>query len=81
VFFGTYASTLKFIGSHTGHQKAPEFFPILVAGSVGGVVQLSVAVPIEVIKVVLQSQIPHQAPGQSSVTGLYLLSLYLFMCV
>jgi len=48
---------------------------------VGGVVQLSVAVPIEVIKVVLQSQIPHQAPGQSSVTGLYLLSLYLLMCV
>ncbi|XP_052766990.1 solute carrier family 25 member 45-like isoform X2 [Mya arenaria] len=69
VFFGTYASTLKVLGSHTGHSKAPEFLPILVAGSVGGVAQLSVSVPIEVIKVVLQSQIPHP-DKQHKVSGI-----------
>ncbi|WAR19111.1 S2545-like protein, partial [Mya arenaria] len=82
VFFGTYASTLKVLGSHTGHSKAPEFLPILVAGSVGGVAQLSVSVPIEVIKVVLQSQIPHpDKQHKVSVTKHLLLALAIFQTV
>lgn len=43
----------------TSEHSAPEFLPICVAGSVGGLAQLGVSVPVEVMKVVLQSQIPH----------------------
>lgn len=59
MFFGTYASTLKLLGSSAVPGSEPNLVHILVAGSVGGVTQLSVAVPVEVMKVVLQSQIPH----------------------
>lgn len=51
-----------------GH--APELLPIVVAGGVGGVVQLFVSVPVEVIKVVLQSQI-RDASRQKAKFGMY----------
>ncbi|KAL4238042.1 hypothetical protein ACF0H5_002753 [Mactra antiquata] len=58
-FFGTYSNTLKLLGSSTASNDEPHFWNIILAGSLGGLVQLSVAVPVEVIKVVMQSQIPH----------------------
>ena len=47
---------------------------IAIAGGVGGVVQLIPAVPTEVIKVVLQSQIPH---GNMNNSGTYHILGYL----
>lgn len=69
VFFGTYSGTLRILGSESVPGHAPELLPILVAGGVGGVVQLSVAVPVEVIKVVLQSQI-HDPARQQKLLGM-----------
>lgn len=59
VFFGTYYNTLKYLNGDVNHDTGPRFLHIFIAGSVGGTAQLGVAVPIEVIKVVLQAQIPH----------------------
>lgn len=67
MFFGTYSNTLKLLGSSAVPGSEPHLLNILVAGSVGGVAQLSISVPVEVIKVVLQSQIPH--PSKSHVLG------------
>lgn len=61
VFFGTYASCLKLLGSSNVPGSEPNLMHICIAGSVGGVAQLAVAVPVEVMKVVLQSQIPHKS--------------------
>lgn len=69
VFFGTYTSTLRLLGNDNVPGHEPELLPILVAGSVGGVVQLCVAVPVEVIKVVLQSQI-HDPARQQKLLGM-----------
>lgn len=55
------------MGSSNGDGSEPHLLHILIAGSVGGAAQLSVAVPVEVIKVVLQSQIPH--PSKQHVLG------------
>lgn len=70
-FFGTYTNTLRVLGCHQVPGHAPELLPILVAGSVGGCVQLSVSVPVEVIKVVLQSQIrdPDRMSKQLGITS------------
>lgn len=69
-FFGTYTSTLRILGCHSVPGHAPELLPIVVAGGVGGVVQLFVSVPVEVIKVVLQSQI-RDASRQKAKFGMY----------
>lgn len=67
MFFGTYSSILKLLGSSSVSGSEPHLGHLLVAGGLGGVVQLSVAVPVEVIKVVMQSQIPH--PSKKHVQG------------
>ena len=59
VFFGVYGNTLKLLGADSSGQTRPEYGKILLAGAIGGVAQLVPACPIDVIKVVLQSQIPH----------------------
>lgn len=71
VFFGTYANTLKLLGSSTMSGSEPHLLHIYIAGSIGGMAQLSVSVPVEVIKVVLQSQIPH--PSKQHVKGTVIL--------
>ena len=59
MFFGTYSNTLKYLKGDVEPGTEPGFIPILLAGCIGGTAQLSVAVPVEVVKVVLQAQIPH----------------------
>ncbi|OWF38407.1 Solute carrier family 25 member 45 [Mizuhopecten yessoensis] len=59
VYFGVYGYTLKALGGSKEENNAPHYLKILFAGCLGGVVQLIPACPAEVIKVVLQSQIPH----------------------
>ncbi|KAK3093135.1 hypothetical protein FSP39_011540 [Pinctada imbricata] len=59
---------MKFLGADTSGQTSPAYGKIMLAGSIGGLVQLIPAVPIDVIKVVLQSQIPH---GQKTVSKYY----------
>jgi len=71
VFFGTYTNTLRLLGCDNVPGHEPQLLPIIVAGAVGGVVQLSVSVPVEVIKVVLQSQI-HDPAKQRKLIGNYL---------
>lgn len=64
MFFGTYTATLKALGSSATPGSEPHLLHCLLAGGVGGLAQLSVSVPVEVIKVVLQSQIPHATKSQ-----------------
>ena len=75
VFFGTYSKTLRYLNGDVEMGTKPKFLEIWIAGCVGGVAQLSVAVPVEVIKVVLQAQIPHNtniSTGNFHVYPLYL---------
>ncbi|KAL3874060.1 hypothetical protein ACJMK2_037124 [Sinanodonta woodiana] len=60
IFFGVYGNVLKLLGGGRVHDEKPNLQTIGIAGAVGGAVQLLVACPAEVMKVVLQSQIPHQ---------------------
>ena len=59
VFFGVYGSTMKLLNADISGKTPPDYAKICVAGGLGGLCQLVPAVPIDVIKVVLQSQIPH----------------------
>lgn len=59
VYFGVYGYTLKLLGGDTKESSTPPYLSIFIAGCAGGVVQLIPACPADVIKVVLQSQIPH----------------------
>ncbi|XP_062573812.1 solute carrier family 25 member 45-like [Saccostrea cucullata] len=63
VFFGVYGSTMKLLHADISGKTPPDFTKICLAGSLGGLCQLIPAVPIDVIKVVLQSQIPHGTSG------------------
>ena len=60
VFFGVYSQILKVLG--TTIDKAhdhPDYLKVAIASGVAGLVMPIIACPIEVIKIVLQSQIPH----------------------
>ncbi|CAG2213091.1 unnamed protein product [Mytilus edulis] len=60
VFFGSYNQILKVMGTSADKQHDhPDYLKIVIASGMAGVFQLIIACPIEVIKVVLQSQIPH----------------------
>ncbi|CAC5374103.1 SLC25A45_47 [Mytilus coruscus] len=60
VFFGSYNQILKVMGTSADKQHDhPDYLKIAIASGMAGVFQLIIACPIEVIKVVLQSQIPH----------------------
>ncbi|XP_041351166.1 solute carrier family 25 member 45-like [Gigantopelta aegis] len=66
VYFGVYGNTLsamqrvQVVKSHSFKW----YLQVATAGMMAGVVQVFIACPVEVIKVVLQSQIPHQLPGE-----------------
>ena len=57
VFFGVYGNTLKLLQEKSG-KTVVDYMDIYLAGCAGGAVQLAVACPVDVVKVVLQSQIP-----------------------
>ena len=60
VFFGVYSQVLKVLGNSIDKEHDhPDYLKVGIASSVAGMAQLIIACPIEVIKVVLQSQIPH----------------------
>jgi len=59
VFFGVYGNTLKWFDKGEEKRKS-SYMNIHLAGCVGGAAQLFPAIPIDYIKVVLQSQIPHE---------------------
>ena len=56
VFFGVYGNTLRYLIHDKGKASNTDIF---LAGCMGGLAQLSVACPVDVVKVVLQSQIAH----------------------
>jgi hypothetical protein len=68
VFFGIYGSTMKLLNADISGKTPPDYTKICLAGGLGGLCQLVPAVPIDVIKVVLQSQIPHGTTGTYNIT-------------
>ena len=60
VFFGTYGTVLKYLKSNDPGRQST-YKEIYVAGCVGGFTQLFVACPVDVVKVVLQSQMSRTA--------------------
>lgn len=59
IFFGTYGLVLKKLDYVDDLTHKPQYMLLGVAAAVATVPQLLFAVPVEVIKVMLQSQIPH----------------------
>ena len=57
IFFGVYGNTLKFLEA-SGNGKT-KYFNVYLAGCIGGATQLVVACPVDVIKVILQAQLPN----------------------
>ena len=61
IFFGVYGQTLRYLGAENGRASHRAVF---LAGCAGGLVQLSVACPVDVVKVILQSQISKPGAGE-----------------
>ena len=55
MFFGVYGNSIY---HQTDGKCKPTYAQIFAAGVMAGTVQLAVACPVDVVKVVLQSQIP-----------------------
>ena len=53
IFFGVYGEALRRLGDG---QSRPSYRHIFLAGCVGGVAQLSVACPVELVKIKMQLQ-------------------------
>ncbi len=60
IYFGVYGNALRRFSS--GVDK-PSYGHVFVAGGIGGAAQIVVACPVDVVKVVLQSQIPKHVKG------------------
>ncbi|XP_071080406.1 solute carrier family 25 member 45-like [Haliotis cracherodii] len=60
VFFGVYGNTLQFMQRMRNELDRASYADIYVAGCVGGAAQLVIACPVDLCKVILQSQIPHE---------------------
>lgn len=58
VFFGVYGNTLKYLEKDKDNRKSSHI-NIYLAGCTGGMAQLVLVIPTDHVKVVLQSQIPH----------------------
>ncbi|XP_046372685.2 solute carrier family 25 member 45-like [Haliotis rufescens] len=61
ILFGVYGTALSLLG-HQGdssQRSATYYLTILSAGCIGGAAQLPLACPVDSLKIVLQSQIPH----------------------
>ena len=58
VFFGVYYNSLRWLGGGGGGGggREPSLWHVAAAGAVGGVVQLSVAVPVDLVKIQLQTR-------------------------
>ena len=65
VFFGVYNYSLKTL--HIDPSTTPSYFTVMAAGSLGGGAQLLVACPSDVVKCILQSQIPESSSGKRSI--------------
>lgn len=66
VFFGVYGNSLSLIQHYsTRDSDKPCYWQIYLAGCIGGTAQLVLACPVDLIKVVLQSQIPHGSTGMT----------------
>jgi Mitochondrial carrier protein len=63
VFFGVYGNTLKYLSPSATdrnnhiHPDSRRYLEMAVAGGVAGFAQVIVACPVDVVKVVLQSQL------------------------
>ncbi|CAC5396190.1 SLC25A45_47 [Mytilus coruscus] len=62
IFFGVYGNSLKWLDRHESNKKS-SYLNIYLAGCIGGAAQLVALVPVDLVKVVLQSQIPHDTLG------------------
>lgn len=62
IFFGVYGNSLKWLDRHESNKKS-SYLNIYLAGCIGGAAQLVALVPVDLVKVVLQSQIPHDTTG------------------
>lgn len=58
LFFGVYGNSLKWLDRDRSDKKS-SYLNIYIAGCIGGTAQLVALVPVDLVKVVLQSQIPH----------------------
>ena len=63
VFFGVYGHTLRHLVGERGKATNRAIF---ISGCMGGLAQLVVACPVDVVKVILQSQISKPGSGKSS---------------
>ena len=52
-FFGTYASSLRRLAEG---KRCPSYLDVFMAGCAGGVTQLAVACPVDVVKIKMQLQ-------------------------
>ena len=66
LFFGVYGNSLKWLDRDRSDKKS-SYLNIYLAGCIGGTAQLVALVPVDLVKVVLQSQIPH-----STTKGIFL---------
>lgn len=62
LFFGVYGNALRWLDRGKAEKKSSNL-NIYLAGCIGGTAQLVALVPVDLVKVVLQSQIPHPTKG------------------
>ena len=83
VFFGMYGSTLKYLKGSDNRKSS--YREVYIAGCVGGFAQLFVACPVDVVKVVLQSQMSKSAGTwcKTCFQAMYILCfvVYIYLCV
>ena len=78
VFFGVYGTTLKLLESDRS-KRTSNYLNIYLSGCVGGAAQLVFVIPVDYIKVALQSQIPHDVPRAANGKPIHL-STQVGMC-
>lgn len=64
IFFGVYGNVLRWLDRGKKEKKSSNL-NIYLAGCIGGAAQLVVLVPVDLVKVLLQSQIPHPTKGHA----------------
>ncbi len=64
VFFGVYGHTLRKMVGEGPNKATVSYRAIFLAGCAGGLAQLVVACPVDVVKVILQSQISKPGVGE-----------------
>ncbi|KAL8564508.1 hypothetical protein ACOMHN_003266 [Nucella lapillus] len=67
IIFGVYGSTLRMLA----HERTPGLQDIFLAGCAGGAAQLVLACPVDVVKCMLQAQIPHDGVKPRAGRGEY----------